>query len=636
MQEAEDAPEAQATVGSSSLPIIASTTPDVASAFKRFLRDIPGGILGSLGLFEELREIESVSVSSSSTGQNGKCIKSRLVALALLSLKSDLRFSLICAVFGLLAYSKHDEAEGPSSNTDCAMTASALSVVFAPLLLGDLTDFIGDGQGPSALLPCVNSGKRNILGLRKSSKRERSHSMKLGIERITAATAVINLLIQEWPFILRYIQNYTSLLTSTASTVQPRHQSGSQLQSSNEQRDMSRHAAASAGRPLSGPFDPSNMGLQMHRHNLTVDSSRLSYTSRTVSLPQLPPTKEESMEDAVDLPINKVAAQACSSRSNYEHLLDAEGLAWWEKTPRSTVPDAVHGQDLPSTSILSGPISTLDTSTPSSCSTDLYQARDDPPIPSPNLTIEKPGDLDASPETAASDGTTSLPLAVEGREGAVVMKMRTNASTPKTPVIGKINAPSLIPRPRIDIRRTRCSTLSPPKTSIRSHSHISHHPHSEPKRPNSSPHALDPVRKIEYTPLRTPPKMMRTLKEPKHLASIEEPPIAHRLIYRNSSERLQQRDRSLPREELVNARKPNVGILYAEINRLKDQLAAGIEENMQLRQELYATRSLRVAGTLSEKLRAAERDAKMWKHRAEWAETTLFGKGRDKPPDPRM
>jgi len=130
--------------------------------------------------------------------------------------------------------------------------------------------------------------------------------------------------------------------------------------------------------------------------------------------------------------------------------------------------------------------------------------------------------------------------------------------------------------------------------------------------------------------------MMRTLKEPKHLASIEEPPIARRLIYRNSSERLQQRDGSLPREELVNARKPNVGILYAEINRLKNQLAAGIEENMQLRQELYATRSLRVAGTLSEKLRAAERDAKMWKHRAEWAETTLFGKGRDKPPDPRM
>jgi len=80
----------------------------------------------------------------------------------------------------------------------------------------------------------------------------------------------------------------------------------------------------------------------------------------------------------------------------------------------------------------------------------------------------------------------------------------------------------------------------------------------------------------------------------------------------------------LPQE---GQKKPNVGLLYAEIGRLKKQLDAQSEENAQLRHELDAMRSLRISGTLSEKLRAAEREVKIWKHRAEWAETVMLGRG---------
>jgi len=72
--------------------------------------------------------------------------------------------------------------------------------------------------------------------------------------------------------------------------------------------------------------------------------------------------------------------------------------------------------------------------------------------------------------------------------------------------------------------------------------------------------------------------------------------------------------------------KLNIGTLYAEIRRLKSELDARYDENLQLRQQLDAMRRFKDSGTLSEKLRDTERELKFWVNRAHWAENQLNAK----------
>ena len=67
--------------------------------------------------------------------------------------------------------------------------------------------------------------------------------------------------------------------------------------------------------------------------------------------------------------------------------------------------------------------------------------------------------------------------------------------------------------------------------------------------------------------------------------------------------------------------------LYAEIRRLKRQLANSQEETVQAHKELEAVRDYRESGALARKLREAERERGMWRGRAEWAEKRLVSLG---------
>lgn len=112
------------------------------------------------------------------------------------------------------------------------------------------------------------------------------------------------------------------------------------------------------------------------------------------------------------------------------------------------------------------------------------------------------------------------------------------------------------------------------------------------------------------------------------LSLIPEPATARHLYFKSpSDERGRYGSEDSTEINLQNSRSANVGTLFAEIRRLKMNLDMRHDEITHLRHELDAMRRFKDAGTLSEKLRETERELRFWRHRAQWAEKSLFGKG---------
>ena len=142
-----DPDEISSTTRCPSLPVhIKAGVDDVASAFKRLLSGLPGGILGSLPLFDTMVSIQSqLNGDPEVTKTKQTKLRARLIALAIGSVRSQLRRELICAVFGLLCLigrvaetaPREDEFGRPLPTADL-MGYNALGIVFGPLLAGDL------------------------------------------------------------------------------------------------------------------------------------------------------------------------------------------------------------------------------------------------------------------------------------------------------------------------------------------------------------------------------------------------------------------------------------------------------------------------------------------------------------------
>lgn len=77
------------------------------------------------------------------------------------------------------------------------------------------------------------------------------------------------------------------------------------------------------------------------------------------------------------------------------------------------------------------------------------------------------------------------------------------------------------------------------------------------------------------------------------------------------------------------SQKANVGTLFAQIRKLRHLLDIKNESILQLQQQLDALRYSKDSATLSEKLRETNRELHIWKHRAEWAESSLYRRQKD-------
>ncbi|KZL67955.1 RhoGAP domain-containing protein [Colletotrichum tofieldiae] len=209
--------EVTGTIRCPTLPLhINAGAQDVASTFKKFLSVLPGGILGSLSLFDALVAIHSQLRKEPELNRTKETkLRARLIALAIGTVKSRFRRDLICAVFGLLSLigraaesaAREDEQGRPLPTSDL-MGYTALGIVFGPLLVGDLLD--------SYTMKLANPTSGLLLfpltppQLRKERQRRivtQDEASPLSVDKIHVANNIAEMLITNWREVVRNMKN---------------------------------------------------------------------------------------------------------------------------------------------------------------------------------------------------------------------------------------------------------------------------------------------------------------------------------------------------------------------------------------------------------------------------------------------
>lgn len=220
------------TVRSPTLPEhIPCDVHDVASAFKKFISGLPGGILGSLRLFDALISIQTQLHSDPEVTRTKQSkVRARLIALAIFTLKSQYRRELICAVFGLLCMigraaetsRREDERGRPLPTTDL-MGYEPLGIVFGPLLVGDLLESytmrLANPHGGLILLPVSPPKSRKERQKEKQKKpniEDNNLFFNTFVDKIKVANGVTEMLITHWRDVVRHMKNLKVLKPLTS------------------------------------------------------------------------------------------------------------------------------------------------------------------------------------------------------------------------------------------------------------------------------------------------------------------------------------------------------------------------------------------------------------------------------------
>ncbi|KAI8623808.1 hypothetical protein F5Y19DRAFT_468255 [Xylariaceae sp. FL1651] len=201
---------------------------DVASTFKRFLAGLPGGILGSLSLFDALVAIHSQLQGDPELHQTKETkLRARLIALAIGTVKSHYQRELICAVFGLLCLvgrtaenaPREDDSGRPLPTADL-MGYNALGIVFGPLLITDLIDSystkVADPSAGLVLLPLLPPKSRKERHRHKHKHRHtKQHATRnvssFSVDKIHIANSITEMLIVHWREVVRQMRSIGSV-----------------------------------------------------------------------------------------------------------------------------------------------------------------------------------------------------------------------------------------------------------------------------------------------------------------------------------------------------------------------------------------------------------------------------------------
>lgn len=197
---------------------------DVASAFKRFLAGLPGGILGRAWLFEAFVSIHNhLDAAPEWTRTKQSRLRARLIALAIASTVTRYQRELICAVFGLLSMIgrtaetalREDEHGRPLPTSDL-MGYESLGIVFGPLLIGEMLDAhdLRPQGTDGALHLAKKNSPRSLRGRGKNGSKsagEASTLMRESTEKIRMANKITEMLITHWRDIVRHMKNLGAL-----------------------------------------------------------------------------------------------------------------------------------------------------------------------------------------------------------------------------------------------------------------------------------------------------------------------------------------------------------------------------------------------------------------------------------------
>ena len=226
------------TVGCGQLPAhIEYTVPDVASVFKKILIGLPGGLLGSLELFEAFRDIlYHLNFNPDMPDPERTALRARLIALAIVSVTSTYRVYLIQAILGLVAYfaseaeriqadiSVMDGQERPSQAKSELMGYQSFGVVLGPLLLGDLTNNIDissresqeDVTGPPTdTTKKIKKQKRNTA----LNKLEKDANLTAQVDRANLTADIMHLLLLNWKDVVKQLQHIHGKSSSQSRSI---------------------------------------------------------------------------------------------------------------------------------------------------------------------------------------------------------------------------------------------------------------------------------------------------------------------------------------------------------------------------------------------------------------------------------
>jgi len=223
------------TVRSPNLPLhIKFGVHDVASTFKRLLSGLPGGILGHLSLFDAMVAIHSQLHGDPEFNKTKRSkVRARLIALAIGTLRSQLRRELICAVFGLLCLigraaevAPREDDHGRPLPTSDMMGYSALGIIFGPLLVGDLIDSystkLADPAAGLVLLPLTPPPKSRSEKRRRSTTAAQRPTMPLTVDKVHVANNIAEMLITHWREVVRHMRSLDIVRKQSVSEYEPK------------------------------------------------------------------------------------------------------------------------------------------------------------------------------------------------------------------------------------------------------------------------------------------------------------------------------------------------------------------------------------------------------------------------------
>ncbi|KAF4488614.1 putative Rho-GTPase-activating protein 6 [Colletotrichum fructicola Nara gc5] len=194
---------------------------DIASAFKKFLSVLPGGILGTLSLFDALVAIQCQLRGEPELSRTKETkLRARLIALAIGTVKSQFQRELICAVFGLLSVigragetaAREDERGHPLPTSDL-MGYTALGIVFGPLLVGDLLDsYTMKLATPSAGLLLFPLTPPQLKRERQRTAKAQDEPPLPAINKVHVANEIAEMLITNWREVVKNMRDLRILI----------------------------------------------------------------------------------------------------------------------------------------------------------------------------------------------------------------------------------------------------------------------------------------------------------------------------------------------------------------------------------------------------------------------------------------
>ncbi|KAL8338082.1 hypothetical protein RB601_006604 [Gaeumannomyces tritici] len=259
---------------------------DVASTFKKLLGGLPGGILGSLSVFDALVAIRGQLDGGLETNRTRQTrLRARLIALAIATLRSHYQRELVCAVFGLLCLvgraaetaPREDDCGRPLPTSDL-MGYNALGIIFGPLLVGGLidrwsTDTTVPSAGPMHLHPALPP--RKDRGKRRAISDGKRPVTPVTIDKILIANSIAEMVIANWRDVVRHLKSTNSTIHNDPALALPREAPVRALRSS-----ASESALGTLSRRTR--LEKSDESQETPSENLAIKKQRVNPTPRMV------------------------------------------------------------------------------------------------------------------------------------------------------------------------------------------------------------------------------------------------------------------------------------------------------------------------------------------------------------------